>query len=655
MSRFVILIFLSLCWLTEGRAQAPERMDTLRPQSKEWLEKGQAALLDHQYEKARRFFLRSVEESPHYLPAKRYLIAANELLGNFQEAAYGSDALLLENPNYSRTLYFEAGRMHFGCGNYSRALDLFAQFKELQQLPASLFGILGETEQENEQKYLDEVEELIQKCRTAQEAAKFSRVDEVVNLGHGINTSGDEYFPCVSNDQTWMFFTSRRNRFSDEDLRISFYAGEWMEGISLPSTFLTSHNEGMSSLVRNGRRMFFTACGRPAVKGTCDLWEAYVEGTTIKKSEPLEGNINSDSWDSQATISCDGTTLYFASNREGGFGGTDIWVSHLLGDGSWEEPQNLGPLVNTPGDEEAPYITNDGRNLFFSSTGHKGLGEQDIFISRLDSAMIHWGEPLNLGPPVNSSYRELGFFLTADGQTGYFASDRSGGYGGMDIYQFQLPNPLGGRPITFVEGQVLDSITWEPLSVTLFTSTKEKVHTDENGRFFMCLPVDTTYSFTIIEPGYAVYYREVRVPIWENRKPYPLSILLQPTQVVHTEEGGIISLSGAPGRQVSHAVFFEFDKADLGGSAVQELDKFLEKLTSDKNIIEEVEIIGYSDQVGSEKYNLVLSENRAKAVAVFLKEKGIKVDRLYIAGSGELMSSIPEAEKRKVEIVVHLK
>ncbi|MBK7410285.1 MAG: hypothetical protein IPJ40_20840 [Saprospirales bacterium] len=143
MSRFVILIFLSLCWLTEGQAQAPERMDTLRPQSKEWLEKGQAALLDHQYEKARRFFLRSVEESPHYLPAKRYLIAANELLGNFQEAAYGSDALLLENPNYSRTLYFEAGRMHFGCGNYSRALDLFAQFKELQQLPASLFGILG--------------------------------------------------------------------------------------------------------------------------------------------------------------------------------------------------------------------------------------------------------------------------------------------------------------------------------------------------------------------------------------------------------------------------------------------------------------------------------------------------------------------------------
>ena len=655
MSRFAFLAFLSLFWLVKSQAQPLEQMDLLRPQSKEWLEKGQAALLDHQYEKARRFFERSVEESPQYLPGQRYLIAANELLGNYQVAAYSCDALLLDHPDYSRTLYFEAGRLHFFSGNYARALDLFGQFKELQQMPASAFGMLGETEQEAEQQYLNEVDDLILKCRTAQEAARFSRVEAIENLGPGINSSGDEYFPCVSNDQTWMFFTSRRTRFADEDLLISFYAGEWMESMMLPSTFLTGQNEGMSTLVRNGRHMIFTACGRPAVKGTCDLWETDVEGTSLKKASPLEGNLNSDFWDSQATISCDGTTLYFSSNREGGLGGTDIWVSHLLNDGTWGEPQNLGPRINTPGDEEAPFITNDGRNLFFSSTGHKGLGEQDIFLSRLDSTRTFWGDPLNLGPPVNSSYRELGLFLTADGQTGYFASNRSGGYGGMDIYRFELPSPLGGRPITFVEGQVLDSLSWKPMQVTLFTESNEKIHTDENGRFFLCLPVDSTLTFTIIEPGYAVFYREVRVPVWENRKPYPLSILLQPTQVLHTEEGGIITFSGSPGRQVSHAVYFEFDKADLDGMSIQKLDEFLAKFTDENNVIEEVEIIGYSDQVGSEKYNLVLSENRAKSVAVFLKERSIHVDRLYIAGSGELMSSIPEEEKRKVEIVFHLK
>ena len=655
MNRFAILLFLSLCWLLQSQAQSSERRDTLRPQSKEWLEKGQIALLSHQYEKAKRFFERTIEESPQYIPAQRYLIATDELLGNYPEAAYRCDALLLAHPNYSRILYYESGRLHFACGNYSRALDLFAQFKEFQKLPAADFGIMGETEQVTEQQYLEEVEEQILKCQTAQEAAKFSRVDTVENLGPGINSAGDEYFPSVSNDQTWMFYTSRANRFEDEDLLLSFYAGEWMEGIKLPASFLTGKNEGMSTFVRNSRSMFFTACGRPSVKGTCDLWEADIEGPTIKKAKPLKGDINSDYWDSQATISCDGTTLYFSSNREGGFGGADIWVSHLREDGTWDEPVNMGPKINTEGDEEAPFITNDGRNLFFSSTGHEGLGEQDIFISRIDSSLTHWGTPLNLGPPVNSSYRELGFFLTADGQNGYFASNRSGGFGGMDIFRFKLPDPLGGRPITFVEGQVLDSLTWEPLDVILFTDSNKRIRTDENGRFFLCIPVDSTFTFTIIEPGYAVYYREVRVPIWENRKPYPLSILLQPTQLLYTEEGGIISFSGSPGRQVSHAVYFDFDEADLNQISIQELEKFLEKSSYENNTIAEVEIIGYSDQVGSEKYNLVLSENRAKAVAIYLKERGVKVDRLYIAGSGELMSSIPEEEKRKVEVVFHLK
>lgn len=652
MNHLVLTAFLIFFLLVKTLGQAPERFDTLRPQAREWLVKGQSELLAHQYEKACRSFSRSLEIAPGYLPAQRYLIAGLELSGKFPEAAYRCDGLLLEHPTYSRTLYYEAGRLHFLCGNYARALDLFAQFKELQKLPPTDFGILGETEQKMEQEYLAEVDDQILRCRTAEEASKFSRVDQVENVGQKINTGADEYFPCVSNDQSWMLFTSRRNRFSDEDLLVSYFADEWMGPMPLSTGFSSSNNEGMSTIVRNGRQMFFTACGRPAVKGTCDIWEASLEGANVKKFKPLLGDINSDAWDSQATISCDGTTLYFSSNREGGFGGTDIWVSHLAGDGSWEEPVNLGPGINTSGDEEAPFITNDGRILFFSSTGHRGLGEQDIFLSQFDGK---WGEPVNLGPPVNSSFRELGFFLTADGRTGYFASDRAEGFGGMDIYRFLLPDPLGGRPITFVEGQVLDSMTWAPLQVTLFIEPRGKVETDENGRFFLCLPVDSTFAFTIVEPDYAVYYREVRTPVWENRKPYPVSILLQPAQILETEEGEVITFSGVPGRQISHGVYFDFDKADLNDEAIRQLDLFLAKLPADSTVISELEIIGYSDQVGSEKYNLVLSENRAKAVAMYLKEKGYHVDRLYIAGSGELMSSIPDEEKRKVEIVLHLK
>jgi outer membrane protein OmpA-like peptidoglycan-associated protein len=551
-------------------------------------------------------------------------------------------------------LYYETAMLHFQSGNYSRALDLFGQFRELQELPASHFGILGETEHEKEREYLSGLNDQILACGIAREAAKFSRVEAVENLGPAINSSADEYFPCVSNDQTWILYTSRRNRFADEDLFVSFFAGEWMEGLAMPPSFLTSHNEGMSTLVRNGRRMFFTACGRPAVLGTCDIWEADMDGPNVLRTDRPEGELNSDAWDSQATVSCDGQTIYFASNREGGSGGTDIWMSRLLPDGSWDTPVNLGPAINTPADEEAPFITNDGKSLFFSSNGHDGLGEQDIFLSRFDQTTGQWSRPMNLGPPVNSAFRELGLFLTADGQTGYFASNRAGGYGGMDIYQFDLPELLSGRPITFVEGQVLDSVTWQPLSATLFTDDQNKVYADEDGRFFLCLPVDSIFTFTIIEPGYAVYYDQVRVPVWNNRKPYPLSILLQPTQILYTEEAGIISFSGNPGRQVSHAVYFDFDQAELTDQAIRSIESFLAKLPEHSGI-REVEIIGFSDQVGSEKYNLVLSENRAKSVALYLKEQGFHIDRLYIAGSGELITSIPEAEKRKVEVVFHLK
>ena len=654
MNRFVCSAFLILLFLGEMTGQAVVPADTLNPASKDWMAKGQDALLAHKYEKAQKYFERALELSPGYRPALRYLAAANELMGNYLDAANQCDALLQADPRYSRALYYETGLLHFQSGNYSRALELFRQFRELQEQPSSHFGILGETEQEKEREYLRILNDQILACQIAREAAKFARVDAVENLGPAINSPADEYFPCVSNDQTWLLYTSRRNRFADEDLFVSFFAGEWMEGLPMPPSFLTSHNEGMSTLVRNGRRMFFTACGRPAVQGTCDIWEADMDGPNVLRTDRPEGALNSEAWDSQATISCDGQTIYFASNREGGSGGTDIWMSRLLPDGSWDSPVNLGPTVNTPADEEAPFITNDGRTLFFSSNGHDGLGEQDIFLSRLDPSTGQWSRPMNLGPPVNSAFRELGLFLTADGQTGYFASNRAGGYGGMDIYRFNMPELLSGRPITFVEGQVLDSVTWQPLSATLFTDDQKKVYADEDGRFFLCLPVDSIFTFTIIEPGYAVYYEQVRVPVWNNRKPYPLSILLQPNQLLYTEEAGIISFSGSPGRQVSHAVYFDFDKAEFGVEAMRSLEDFLEKLPENSGI-REVEIIGFSDQVGSEKYNLVLSENRARSVALYLKEKGFHIDRLYIAGSGELISSIPEAEKRKVEVVFHLK
>ena len=170
----------------------------------------------------------------------------------------------------------------------------------------------------------------------------------------------------------------------------------------------------------------------------------------------MDGYANSEKWESQASISCDGSLLFFASNRKGGLGGTDLWMSTRQADGSWSDPKNLGPKINTELDEEAPFITNDGKTLYFSSTGHLGMGEQDLFMSRLDDKG-NWMAAINLGEPINTASRELGFFLSADGKTGYFSSNRKGGMGGMDIYKFELSEYLYAEPITFVEGFVKDS------------------------------------------------------------------------------------------------------------------------------------------------------------------------------------------------------
>ncbi|MEK7253343.1 MAG: hypothetical protein AAB316_01250, partial [Bacteroidota bacterium] len=179
----------------------------------------------------------------------------------------------------------------------------------------------------------------------------------VQNLGNAINSGSDEYFPFLSNDGTTIFFTSRKNEKADENLFISTRpSGDWRIAEQV-SHFNSGENEGMSSLVRDGRRMFFTACGRPEVLGTCDIWEADLLGSEVSEQKTAIGYLNSGAWESQATVSCDGSLLYFASNREGGQGGSDIWVSKRQPDGRWAEPENLGASVNTTGDEEAPFIS----------------------------------------------------------------------------------------------------------------------------------------------------------------------------------------------------------------------------------------------------------------------------------------------------------
>lgn len=631
-----------------------QRSVTGEPLASKLYRDAEFALLNHDYKKSLRLFEKVLKEYPDLAAAHRGMGVANELLNDYQQAAYHYTKVIELDSLFSRLVYYQAGEALYKNGMPDSALTYFEKFKAMQSLDSEEFAYHFEKEEEQEKDARRKLEANIRACKVSLDSAKFQNIKEVINLGSAINTSSDEYFPCLTNDQQMMFYTRRKNNQADEDLYVStFENGEWKNGNPW-GPFNTNKNEGMPTLVRNGRRLFFTACNREGVLGTCDIWEADIEHLKIKYMGPLDGYSNSERWESQAAISCDGSTLYFASNREGGFGGTDLWSSRRLPNGLWSDPVNLGPKINTDLDEESPFITNDGKTLYFSSTGHVGMGEQDIFISWLDD-LQQWSVPINLGPPVNTPYRELGFFLSADGQTGYFASNRQGGMGGMDIYKFQLSHELFSDPITFVEGIVRDSLTDLPVESTVLITGRDPIKTDPLGRFFLCVPAEKTLDIRVEEPGYHPYRQIFGIPVWDNRKSYSLDIVVNPVRD--------LSLRGVPEPDTIAAespkmieqtynclLYFDFDSYKLNIKEMDHLDEFMRSL-KDKDI-QRVEIIGFADDIGTDAYNLQLSEERAKQIALFLRDYGIIVHKVYVQGRGEIKDDNPKNRNRRVEVKV---
>ena len=658
MNRLLSIILIFFAFSTVLSAQEAPNLTLSKYQRK-----GEEALLAHDYRKARQWFEKVLHDFPEYCAAIRGVGATYALEKDYRTAAKYYSRILDLDPQFSRALYFETAEAYYKCGDYDRALGLFRQYEALLQNAPESFRINGPTELAFEANYQKSLPRQLQACVVAMDSSQFLHIQAVSNLS-GINTEHDEYFPFLSNDQNRLYFTTRKAVGDDEDLHISRRNGaDWSSGHPAGRAFNTGQNEGMTTLVRDGRKLYFTACQRESVMGSCDIWEADLEAGNIEAVRPLAGWSNSDRWESQASISCDGGALYFASNREGGLGGTDIWVSYRRSDGLWGRPENLGPSINTDQDEEAPFITNDGQILYFSSTGHPGMGEQDLFFSRL-GADGRWSDPVNLGPPVNSSYRELGFFLSADNRTGYFASDRPNGKGGMDIYQFELPAPLTNQPIVFVEGYVRDSITQKPLPGVVVIAPgnpdlgSRQVRSDSTGRFFVCLPATYSFTFKMNLPVYLPYQQTIPLPEWTNESPFPLEIWLSPLHAPRTKPQPPVAeppplVMPARSRSIVkylHTTFFAFDDTKLSVQSIDGLTGFCERHLG--KAIQKIEVIGYADYIGTDAYNMQLSEDRAKSVAVWMKEHGLPVDRVFIEGRGELNDGQPASQNRKVDVII---
>ncbi|WP_164977382.1 PD40 domain-containing protein [Ancylomarina salipaludis] len=296
--------------------------------------------------------------------------------------------------------------------------------------------------------YVAEIEHEIEICRNAIQFTEHPVNIKVENLGHLINTEYSEHSPGVTADETTMVFTSRRNGTGSkvdkdgqffEDIYISHQVdGVWSEpkGISVLNT---KDHDASISISADGQEIYVYKAGyyNNNESNGGDIYVSKLNGENWSRPQKLNSEINSPSKESHISISADGETIYFSSNRPGGYGKMDIYSVKKLPNGQWGPAQNLGPIINTIYDDEAPFIHHDGKTLYFSSKGHKTMGGFDIFKSSFENG--RWNEPVNIGFPINSTKEDIYFTPTPDGKRAYMASYRKGSYGRTDIFRILTP------------------------------------------------------------------------------------------------------------------------------------------------------------------------------------------------------------------------
>lgn len=589
---------------------------------------------------------KAIEKDPNFWEAYLVMGEMYEYQGKNIEAINCYRRAIEINPNHapSGSTYYFLGMLENKSGQYensTKTLNTYLTYKNLNPV------------------FQKEAQTVIEENAFAIEAMKHPTDFKPVNLGPGVNTKDPEYFPTITVDGKTILFT----RLID-DKRVAgpyqkqedFYLSNltdyntWGTAVPMPKNINTVFNEGAPTIGADGRSLIFVACADGSDydygdnrkgKGSCDLF--YTKKTGENWSDPvnLPGKINTAAWESQPSLSADGKTIYFVRGVQGRSGqrDSDIFMADLQDDGTWGQPVRLSNVINTPYQEESVLIHPDGKTLYFSSRGHKGMGGLDIFVSRKD-ASGNWGEPENLGYPINTEYDENSLMVSADGEIAFFASDREGGYGDLDIYYFIMPEKYRPVKTLYFDGLVFDAVTKKPVpgkfSLIDLKTGNEVVRSEADqvsGAFTVSLPVNQDYALNVSYPGYNFYSMNFNLTIPENQEVYHMDVPMVP-----------ITASGVPNTLKN--VFFDLSKATLRPESFVELNKLRDFLKANPSI--RIEISGHTDTRGDAEDNLKLSEARAKSVKDYLISQGIDASRLSSKGYGESKPVISDDDIAKM-------
>lgn len=484
---------------------------------------------------------------------------------------------------------------------------------------------------------------------------------QIDNIGPIINSKYAEYAPVISADESVLVFTSRRagstggfvaiddNQYY-EDIYISIKSnGKWAEPKNIQEINTEKH-DACIALSSDGKQLFIYKDSRGG-----DIYVSRFDALKNIWSKPqsLGETVNTKYQEPSVSMTADGNTIYFSSNRPGGLGGLDIYMSHKDAKGNWGEAINLGAPINTPYDDDAPFIHPDGQNLYFSSRGHAGMGGYDIYRCSMEPNG-KWSVPENIGYPINTSGDDTYFVLSADNRHGYYASAKEGGLGEKDIYIISMPKretlasatgsaikidkkieikslPLDQPAIkstagatTILSGYITDAFTKESLEAEIVLVNNENSEiiseqvSDSAGFYKTVMLSGKNYGFSVQKEGYLFHSENYDIPASEGFQEITLNVELKKVSV--------------GSRIILRNIFFDFDKATLKKESTAELEKLLSIMNEVPTL--KIEVSGHTDNKGSADYNKKLSERRAKAVVDYLVAKGVSPERLGYAGYG---------------------
>ena len=462
-------------------------------------------------------------------------------------------------------------------------------------------------------------------------------------LSDTVNCFMMQYFPVLTADEQQLFFTRRMGVTSNdtEDLVVSVKdaLSRWTKPVSISENINTPENEGTCTVSADGRQLIFTSCRGRASVGGCDLFLTEKSGDEWTIPVNLGPGVNSGYWESQPSLSADGRVLYFISDRKGGIGGKDVYVSYKNEKGEWSKAENLGPVINTKADDLSPFIHANGRTLFFASNGRIGYGGYDIFVSeKLDST---WTEPVNFGAPVNNHEDQFSLFITADGRKGYYSHEKNLNDNTGRLYEIAIPEELQiQHRSNYVKGIVTDAESGRPLKskVELLDLKKNElvsvVSSDSvNGQYLMVLTRGSDYGLFVSAPGYLYKSFNFNYEGLKQVDPIVANIQLQKAKT-----GASVVLNN---------IFFDYGKHDLKPESISELEKVVRFLSESPKI--KIEISGHTDNQGTEESNQLLSGRRAMSVADFLISRNIQKARIQTIGLGSkkpLLDNLTEENRR---------